>query len=251
MGVKLNLMCGRYVLKTDPKLVVSLLDIVGAHGTGTQLGDLTAPLIAPSEVLWNPNYNVAPTHQVPAVFINDGQREIAAFSWGLVPSWAKDASGAARLINARSETAAEKPSFRSAMKKRRCVIPADGWYEWFRPEKGAKVAHYFSSSDESLLLFAGLYESWQAPDGSMLHTICLLTTQAAPEFTHVHDRMPVLVPLDNLDLWLVEAELDTLVASSGDGITVWPVSPAVGSVTNNNPDLLTKVPAEYSDTLFS
>ncbi|MBV9124870.1 MAG: SOS response-associated peptidase, partial [Planctomycetes bacterium] len=129
------------------------------------------------------------------------QREMSLLRWGLVPSWAEDPAIGNRLINARAETAAEKPAFRSAFRQRRCLIPADGFYEWQR-HPGGKTPYYFSLRDKQPFAFAGLWERWQAPGGKVLETCTLLTTQANSLVQPVHDRMPVIVPAAEYDRWL-------------------------------------------------
>ena len=144
------------------------------------------------------------------------------------------------MINARSETAAEKPSFRSAIVKRRCIVPADGWYEW-HTNAGKKIPHYFSDPSETLLGFAGIYESWIQPDGKALWTTAILTQQARPEFAHIHDRMPVLVAPELRALWLTAGPnplAEILEAAESTHIQEWGVTSAVGNVKNNSPELI-------------
>lgn len=218
-------------------------------------GDATVPAEKLTANMWLPSFNIAPTHQVPAVVEVDSKRILAKFQWGLIPSWAKDESMGARMINARVETVLEKPSFRSAAAKRHCIIPADGWYEWQTLGKSKKVPHYFTRKDGALLGLAGLYESWTSPDGSEIWTCSLITTDATPEFSKVHDRMPLLVPADATELWLTqgasaiaELRLHTIAAQE---LTHWQVGPAVGQVRNNNPTLIEPVdPQDEPLSLF-
>lgn len=148
-----------------------------------------------------PRYNIAPSQDVAAVREVSGGRELVSLHWGLVPYWAKDVNIGYKLINARSETAHEKPSFREALHHRRCVIPASGFYEWQQQVK-QKIPHYIYPHDGGLLSFAGLWESWQAPDGEPLQSCTILTTSANELLATLHDRMPVILQLNDLDRWL-------------------------------------------------
>lgn len=143
------------------------------------------------------------------------------------------------MINARSETAAEKPSFRAALAKRRCIVPADGWYEW-QGSPGKKTPFYFSAVDEKVMGLAGIYESWKQPDGEILWTAAILTQEARPDFSYIHDRMPVLLTAELQDSWLTSPTSplnDVLGQASSLEIQAWEVSAAVGNVRNNRPDL--------------
>jgi putative SOS response-associated peptidase YedK len=148
-----------------------------------------------------PRYNVAPTQQV-AVVRNQGDRNrLDLLKWGLVPTWSKDLSFGSHLINARSETVAEKPTFRHAIKYRRCIIPISGFYEWLR-SGGKKQPYYIQLADQSPMCLAGVWESWKAPDGSELETFAILTTSANKLVESIHDRMPVILYPDTFNLWL-------------------------------------------------
>lgn len=160
---------------------------------------------------FGPRYNVAPTQDVPAVRIGaDGTRRLSALYWGLVPFWAKEKSIGNRMINARAETAAEKPAFRAAMRRRRCIVAADGFYEWLRPapEAGAKrkppsIPHFFRASDGTLLPIAGLWEEWtDHSTGEVLESCTLLTTEASADVSPVHHRMPVILDHADVGQWL-------------------------------------------------
>jgi putative SOS response-associated peptidase YedK len=145
------------------------------------------------------------------------------------------------MINARSETAAEKPSFRSALGKRRCIVPADGWYEW-QGTPGKKTPFYFSSLNDSVLGLAGIYESWRQPDGQLLWTAAILTQDARPDFAYIHDRMPVLLSPELQDAWLnspTNPLNDVLDSAASIEVQAWEVSGAVGNVRNNSVDLTT------------
>jgi putative SOS response-associated peptidase YedK len=148
-----------------------------------------------------PRYNVAPTQQV-AVVRNQGDRnQLDLLKWGLVPSWSKDLSFGSHLINARSETVAEKPTFRHAIKYRRCIVPTSGFYEWDH-SGGKKQPYYIQLADQSPMCLAGVWESWKSPDGSELETFAILTTSANKLVEPIHDRMPVILCPDTFNLWL-------------------------------------------------
>jgi len=176
-------MCSRYSL-TSPAEAVRAYFKVG--GTDT----------------FPPRFNIAPTQPVPIVRVGfAGQRELLLVRWGLVPSWVRDPREFTTLINARSDSALEKPSFRSAMKYRRCLVPADGFYEWTGP-KGKKQPFLIRPKSGGLMGFAGLWEHWQGKDGSELETTAILTTSANRTLEPIHDRMPVILPPDQFERWL-------------------------------------------------
>lgn len=240
-------MCGRYTLKTDPKVLAMDFNVAAAAMNSETIGNLDSPIVPITQMsgtALNPNFNVAPTHEVPAVCKRDGVNTLAVFSWGLVPHWAKDRAIGNRMINARVETVLEKPSFRTAVNKRRCIVPADGWYEWQKTGTH-KQPYFFSAADESVLGFAGMYEHWSAPDGTSLWSLTIMTTQARAELAHIHDRMPVLVTPELRNEWLsdgpapIAAVLDA--AHSTPWLQVWPVSSAVGNVRNNHEHLTDQI----------
>ena len=210
-------MCGRYTLTVPVDRLAAEFD----------LDEVRAEL--------SPNFNVAPTQSVAAVVAEDGSRRLETLRWGLVPSWADDPEIGSRMINARSETAPEKPSFRSAFRRRRCLIPADGFYEWKR-EEGGKQPFYIRMNDGRPFAFAGLWESWH--DGEVL-SCTILTTSANPLVGEVHGRMPVILPAEDRDAWLdPEAEREELVSLlrpyPGDDLETFPVSRFVNSPRNND-----------------
>lgn len=177
-------MCGRFTLYASPEEVASLFDL-------------------PEEPVLAPRYNVAPTQPVGLVRMDprSAQREWALTVWGLIPSWAKDPSIGARMINARSETVAEKPSFRAAFKRRRCLVPISGFYEWQKQGK-QKQPYYITAKDHKLLAIAGLWEYWEGADGSALESCSLLTTEANEFMSTLHNRMPVFVAPEDFEQWL-------------------------------------------------
>jgi len=175
-------MCGRYVQRTDAKKLAKEFKVA------------EVPAV-------EPRYNIAPTQDVLAVHETPDGREMAFYKWGLIPSWAKDKSMGARLINARSETVAEKPAFRQAFKQRRCIIPADGFYEWQKTD-GRKQPFFFRMRDERPFGFAGLWERWEGEGGEVINSCAILTTEANEVLRPVHDRMPVILHPDDYELWL-------------------------------------------------
>ena len=221
-------MCGRYASSRDAR------DLVDAFEVEQE----------PEQVL-PPSWNVAPTDPVYAVLARGGTRSLRVLRWGLVPSWAKDAKGAARLINARSETLTSKPAFRSAYARRRCLVPADGYYEWQR-DGARKQPWFLTSRDGAPLAMAGLYEVWSREDGERLWTCTVITTEAADDLGHVHDRTPLLVPRADWQRWLdpeVEDPGQELLVPATPGVLdAWPVSPAVGNVRTNGPELVEPLP---------
>jgi putative SOS response-associated peptidase YedK len=190
------------------------------------------------------SYNVAPTDQVYAVADHDGERLLGGFKWGLLPWFAKDRKQAARAINARVETAAEKPSFRDSFARRRCIIPADGFYEWERKEKG-KLPHFIFAADRSPLPLAGLWSSWKDPEtGERLRTCTILTGPPSDVVKPLHDRMPVTIPPELWDDWLdpenqdPEAVLAVLASAGPPDLAEYAVSTLVNKVQNNVPELI-------------
>ena len=217
-----------------------------------------------------PDYNVAPTVAVPAVFerrvreSGEVRRRLAPLVWGLVPSWAKDVSIGSRLINARLETVADKPAFRKAFSMRRCLLPADGFYEWYTPEsarpagsgssKIKKQPFFIHRADGELLVMAGIYEIWRDPtkdredDSAWLRTCSVITTEATDAAGHIHDRMPMVITRDVMDAWLAPDltdpadALNLLAVTEAELLEAYPVSTAVNSVQNNDPSLLEPIP---------
>lgn len=188
-------------------------------------------------------YNIAPTQPVGIVRISPQtkQREWGLTLWGLIPSWSKDPSMGARMINARAETVDEKPSFRAAFKRRRCIVPASGFYEWMKKD-GGKQPYYITSSSGDILGFAGLWESWSGPNGEELESCTILTTDANEEIAHLHNRMPVILAPEDFDEWLGSGADATPAQTSqlkhlfrpfpADRLTLYPVSTYVNSPRN-------------------
>ena len=224
-------MCGRFVQSQDPTAYASLF--------GAQ--------VVVSESL-EPSYNVAPTDRIYAVAEHGGIRQLGTFRWGLIPFWAKDAKIAARHINARSETVETKPAFRDSFVSKRCIVPADGFYEWEKRDDGSKLAHFLHPAAGEVFAFAGLWASWKEPDsGERLVTCTILTIQPNEVAGRIHDRMPVILDEDGWDRWLDRdfhdlASLRSMLGPAPDGsVAEYPVSSLVNSVRNNVPELLTPI----------
>lgn len=216
-------MCGRYRLSRRKQIIAEHFDS------------------ASGEEDWSPRYNVAPTQPVPIIrqHPKEPRRELSLVRWGLIPWWAKDASGAARMINARSETAATLPAFRDALQSRRCIVPADGFYEWLRAGK-TKQPYCFEVSDGELFAFAGLWERWKDAHGNVLKTCAILTTTPNSVTSAVHDRIPVILSPDAYDVWLdpgmsdVRAASELLKPYDARLMRSYPVSARVNSVANDD-----------------
>lgn len=197
---------------------------------------------APAPAGLRPRYNIAPGQDILCV-VADGARRIEPMRWGLVPSWAKDPAIGNRLINARAETLAEKPSFRRAFAKRRCLVAADGFYEWRRAGR-RKVPVYIFLKSRKPFGFAGLYETWEAPDGQEIRTCTIITTEANDLVRPIHDRMPVIVPGPLEDLWLDPAAKDrgllesVLVPYPAEEMDAYDVTPAVNNASHDAPDCI-------------
>ena len=192
-----------------------------------------------------PRFNISPTQMVPAIF-NDsdtGRRVLKMFRWGLIPSWAKDASIGSRLINARSETAAEKPAFRSAFRRRRCLIPTTGFYEWKRSGT-SKHPYHICMRDSALFAFAGLWEQWQGGEQGAVETCAILTCEPNELMSPIHNRMPVIIEPSEYDLWLDTGVTDTnalkplMKSYPADRMTAYPVSARVNTPSNNDPSCI-------------
>ena len=194
-----------------------------------------------------PSYNIAPSTFEPIVRLNeDGERELALLRWGLVPFWAKDSKPSYTTINARAETACTNATYREAMKKRRCLVPADGFFEWKKLEAKTKQPYAIALKDGAPFAFAGLWECWRSKDGAeILETFSIVTTDPNELMTglQIHDRMPVILAPSDYARWLDPGDLqrpptDMLRPFDADKMRAWPVSTDVGSVKNNRPELL-------------
>jgi putative SOS response-associated peptidase YedK len=240
-------MCGRYATTQ----------------TSASLNQVFEIDVANSFVELEPDYNMAPTKLAPIVIGRAPeksaapQRELLTARWGLIPSWAKDASIGNRMINARSETVADKPAFKKAFAKRRALVPADGYYEWYagQPREGemtpAKQPFYITPKDASVLAMAGLYEFWKDRESDeWVVSYTILTTTATDELGQVHERMPLFLEPQAYDLWLDPAPrgrdelLDLLVPAAPGRLDAFAVSTAVNNVRNNGPELIVPLPPE-------
>jgi len=232
--------CGRYRLSRQKQFVEEYFDCVS------------------DEPDWNPRFNIAPTQPIPVIRQNPTKptRELLLVRWGLIPSWAKDPSVAAKMINARSETADTKPAFRDALKSRRCLIPADGFYEWMRTGS-AKQPYCFEVNDGQLFAFAGIWDRWRDPSGNAVETCSILTTTPNAVTAAVHDRMPVILDPDAYDLWLdpgmkdVAAASDLLKPYDARLMRCYPVSSRINHVANDDEECSTLVElAQIQNRLF-
>jgi putative SOS response-associated peptidase YedK len=218
-------MCSRYNLTSPPEAVRAYFKHV-------------------NEVSFPPRYNIAPTQPVGIVRLDGrGERIFTLVRWGLIPPWVKDPREFATLINARSETVAEKPSFRGALRHRRCLVPADGYYEW-TGRAGAKQPHLIRPKAGGLIAFAGLWEHWLGADGSELETMAILTTAANATASAIHDRMPVILASSDFEAWLdvrpgSEVPILNLLAPAPDDLLeIVQVSKALNSSRNDSADLI-------------
>lgn len=228
-------MCGRYVLASDPE------ELAASFGARVAR-DLPEGLA--------PSFNVAPTATVLGLRLaRDGERELGAYRFGLVPSFARDPSVGARCFNARAESAAERPAFRAAFAGRHLAVVADGFYEWRRDREGGRQPFYFSRADGSPLAFAGLFEVWRdralGEGAPALRSCAILTAAAGPDLAPVHDRMPVVLEPEELQAWLElrgGGGAEELLRPARAGTLVsWPVGRRVGNVRNDDPGLLDPV----------
>jgi len=228
-------MCGRFTLTVDTQSIQRAFNLDSADG-------------------WlGPRYNIAPSQQTP-VISNRDPGKLSFMKWGLVPSWAKDPKIGYRMINARSETAAEKPSFRTAFKRRRCLIPADGYFEWAKQGK-KKTPMYITHAERDLFAFAGLWESWKQPDESWLHTCAILTTRANEKIEPIHHRMTVILEPQDYELWLAPRELSPaewlplMMGPTPDQLQYHEVSTQVNKPVNDNPTVIMPLDASQQQLL--
>jgi putative SOS response-associated peptidase YedK len=218
-------MCGRFALAADNETVAQQFELSLPEGMNLA-----------------PRYNIAPTQPVAAVRLSRGQRELTHFHWGLIPSWSQDAKMGSRLINARSETVTDKPSFRTAFKRRRCLIPASGFYEW-QKLNGSKQPLYIQPTEEALFAFAGLWELWHSADGGEIESCTILTTTPNELMAQIHNRMPVIVEPGDYDLWLEpgddpEQGLHLLRPFPSHKMAAYPVSTLINSPRNDSPECI-------------
>jgi putative SOS response-associated peptidase YedK len=217
-------MCGRFVITSAPAAIRQ------AFGYADQPN-------FPSR------YNIAPTHPIPVVVVDGGQRRFRLMRWGLLPSWVKDPLSFSLLINARAETVTDKPAFRNAFRRRRCLVPADGYYEW-KAVGSRKQPYFIQPREGGPIGFAALWETWIGPNGEELDTMAIVTTAARGRLAELHDRVPVTIAPEDFARWLDTAEIDAdsaaaLLRPPADGAFVWyPVSTAVNRTANDNAQLI-------------
>jgi putative SOS response-associated peptidase YedK len=225
-------MCGRYCIISPPEAIRRLF----RHA---------------EQPNYPPRYNVAPTQPVPIVRMENGERHFTLVRWGLIPAWVKDPKGFSLLINARGESVNEKPAFRNAMKRRRCLFPADGFYEW-KGEGAAKRPYFARPVQGGPIAYAGLWETWTGPNGEEMETAAIITTQANAEMAAVHHRAPVIVAPEQFDFWLDCANVDERLAAEvlapapNGTMEIYQVSNAVNRVANDAPVLVEPHSADAS-----
>jgi putative SOS response-associated peptidase YedK len=233
-------MCGRFRIAKKKEILEEAFEVDDAADDGD----------------WAPRYNVAPGQEI-AVVRQDATNPVRLLSrmrWGLIPSWAKDPGAGFKMINARSETAADMPAFREPLRSRRCLIPADGFYEWKREGK-EKLPFCFTLVDEAVFAFAGLWDEWKGPQGQMIATCSILTTTPNRLLQDIHDRMPVMLERDAYDVWLdpgfrrVEELQPLLKPYPAEAMRRYRVSQRVNQVKNDDPECTAAIDAEK--TLFS
>ena len=225
-------MCGRYLVTTAPEAMRRLFRYLNKPDFPSR-------------------YNIAPTQPVPIVRLFEGERHFALVRWGLIPAWVKDPRAFSLLINARGESVNDKPAFRNAMKRRRCLFPADGFYEW-KDESGQRRPYVLRPANGEPVAFAGLWETWMGPNGEEMETAAIVTTQASRDIAAIHARMPVIVSPDAFDFWLDYRNVDAvtaaaLIAPAPAGLLqVYEISRAVNRTANDGPQLIEPAPAEPS-----
>jgi putative SOS response-associated peptidase YedK len=220
-----EIMCGRYIITSPPAAIRALFAY-------------------PEQPNFPPRYNVAPTQPIPVVRLAQGERHFALVRWGLMPGWVKDPKAFSLVINARGDNVLDKPAFRSAMRYRRCLIPADGFYEWRETGHGPRRPFLVRRKDGLPFAFAGLWESWMGPNGEEMETAAIVTTEANNSLRHIHPRMPVILAPEAHALWLdcrnVDAETAAaMIAPAPDALLeAYPVSLAINRVANDDARLI-------------
>lgn len=228
-------MCGRFAFYSAAEAVS---DLFGVDDAGLAV---------------RPQYNIAPTDRAAVIRPEDGGHTLAMLRWGLVPFWAKELAIGNRMINARSETVAEKPAFRAAFKERRCIVPADGYYEW-TGAKGNKQPHYITRADDKPIGFAGLWERWRdKANDDTVETFTILTMPSSGPIGHLHDRMPVMLDDVSAEYWLAgdgdnpPALRELRVDDYAQALTSWRVTKLVNNARNESPDLIDPLADEGDD----
>lgn len=219
-------MCGRFILESSP------------HEVKAYFGYDETPNFPP-------RYNIAPTQPIAVICHHDNRPSFQLMKWGFLPGWVKDPKDFPLLINARSETAVEKPAFRAAIKYRRCLIPVNGFYEWLR--EGKDKYPYYAKSTTGVIGLAGIWEHWMAADGSEVDTVAFLTTQANATLSAIHHRMPIVIKREDFDLWLdpshheLKSALALMKAPEEEQFDLYPVSQKVNSARNQGADLIDRL----------
>jgi putative SOS response-associated peptidase YedK len=225
-------MCGRFVITSPPQALRQIFGYV-------------------EQPNFPPRHNIAPTQPIPVVILENGNRHFRLMRWGLLPAWVKDPRNFTLLINARAETVTEKPAFQNAIKRRRCLIPADGYYEWQASEK-RKRPHFIHRRDGHPIGLAGLAETWIGPNGEELDTVAIVTAPASADLAVLHDRVPVTIAPGDFERWLDcrDDNAETVMAlltAPGEGEFVWhEVSTRVNRVANDDPQLILPMTPEES-----
>lgn len=219
-------MCGRFTLTSDIDLLLYRFSA-----------------ILMSDLKYTPNYNIAPTQTILGVVKEAGNTVLKPFTWGLIPFWSKDSKIGVKMINARSETLTQKPSFRNLLPNRRCLIPANGFYEWMKIPR-AKQPYYIKPKKDKLFSFAGLWDSWSAPSGETIHSCTIITTEANDLIKPIHKRMPVILSPEQEHIWLDQnitknaLLLPLLKPFPSKLLSMYKVSPIVNSPSNNAPECI-------------
>jgi putative SOS response-associated peptidase YedK len=218
-------MCGRYAITTAPEAIRALFRYR-------------------EQPNFPPRYNVAPTQPIPIVRLANGERQFALVRWGLIPAWVKDPKAFSLLINARGDSVLDKPAFRNAMRYRRCLIPADGFYEWQETGRGPRRPFFVRRKDGAPFAFAGLWECWMGPNGEEMETAAIVTTEASRSLRPIHPRMPVIVPPEAYDLWLDCTHVDAMTAAAAIApapdalLEAYPISTKVNRADNDDASLI-------------
>ncbi|MGD8188515.1 SOS response-associated peptidase [Brevibacillus ginsengisoli] len=221
-------MCGRYTLVTDHETMMKRFFINGV----------------PIDL--HPRYNIAPGQMIPSIIQDKGTRRIGQLRWGLVPAWTKDDKLGYKMMNAKAETIEEKPAFRNLFARKRCIIPADGFYEWKQTKHG-KQPMRMTLKNQGLFAFAGLYDTWIRPDGEKIHSCTIITTEPNRIVADIHERMPVILRPEDEGIWLDREEYDPkllrslLVPYDANEMEAYPVSAKVGNVRYDQPECIAKI----------
>ena len=226
-------MCGRKTLTKDKREIIEEYNIEEGHW--------------PDSDKYSPNYNIAPTNESPVLILSN-ERYIKFMKWGLIPFWADDEKIGQKMINARSETLQKRKSYKPLIKKQRCIVIADGYYEW-QGKKGSKQPFYIHKPDRSLFSMAGLWSQWKSEQNKVVNSYTIITTPPAPKIAHIHDRMPAILQQNKIDTWLnsgnsIDQALELL--RPYQELDYYPVSKYVNSVQNNSPRCIQRKPQLFA-----